>query len=175
MDWLQWPIPAGIGAATSLVVALITTRAQLRRERAQITARMKADVDAWKRQFAEASAAGPVHTVMLAQQFRVGVISLREPGTERSEKHFIPRHATITIGAGENANIPLSDPDRVLSRIHGIFDADEDEDGVTFVDISTNGTFLNGAPEPLGPTRTRLKAGDVLTMGGVEVTFHPLD
>ena len=70
MDWLQWLVPAAVGAATSLIVTIVTTRAQLKREREELDAKLKADVDAWKREFAAAAERGPSFTQRLAQQFR---------------------------------------------------------------------------------------------------------
>lgn len=171
MDWLQWLLPAAIGAATSLLVTLVTTRAQLKREREELDAKLKADVDSWKREFAEAAARGPSHTRLLAQQFRVGYISLLRPGGASSERHFIPANTTITIGRGVDSNIRILDDDRMISSTHALVEANES--GIFFVDMSTNGTMLNGSL--VGPTRRKLTAGDVLEIGSVRATFHPLD
>ncbi|MEL6466894.1 MAG: type VI secretion system-associated FHA domain protein TagH [Pseudomonadota bacterium] len=77
------------------------------------------------------------------------------------------RGASLTIGRGDDNDLVLPDPDRVLSKRHC---AIEDHNGnVIVLDISTNGTFLNYGKLPLGATPTPLNNGDILSIGPYEV------
>ncbi|WP_299044416.1 type VI secretion system-associated FHA domain protein TagH [uncultured Tateyamaria sp.] len=75
--------------------------------------------------------------------------------------------ASLTIGRGDDNDLVLPDPDRVLSKRHC---AIEDHNGnVIVLDISTNGTFLNYGKLPLGATPTPLNNGDILSVGPYEI------
>lgn len=74
---------------------------------------------------------------------------------------------SVTIGRGDENDMVLPDPDRVLSKRHCVV---EDHNGnVVVVDISTNGTFLNYGKIPLGATPTPLNDGDILCLGPYEI------
>jgi type VI secretion system protein len=74
---------------------------------------------------------------------------------------------SLTIGRGQENDVVLPDPDRLISKNHC---AIEDIDGdVTVVDFSTNGTFLNYGKNALGRVPTPLNDGDVLSMGAYEL------
>lgn len=75
-----------------------------------------------------------------------------------------------TIGRNPDNDLPLNDPDRVISGHHARLDY---RDGALWVtDLSTNGTFLNQATERL-PLRqlVRLTDGDTLTVGPYELVI----
>ncbi|MEM7059651.1 MAG: type VI secretion system-associated FHA domain protein TagH [Pseudomonadota bacterium] len=73
----------------------------------------------------------------------------------------------LTIGRGEENDLTLPDPERMLSKRHCTI---EDHGGnYVVVDISTNGTFLNYGPERLGDLPTPLNHGDVLQIGNYEL------
>jgi type VI secretion system protein len=75
--------------------------------------------------------------------------------------------ASLTIGRGDENDLVLPDPDRLLSKRHCIV---EDHNGnVVVVDISTNGTFLNYGKIALGSTPTPLNDGDILSLGPYEL------
>ncbi len=77
------------------------------------------------------------------------------------------RGGSMTLGRGEENDIMLPDPDKVVSKRHCVV---EDAGGLYSVrDLSTNGTFLNYAKTPLGPTPTPLSNGDILVMGPYEL------
>lgn len=77
------------------------------------------------------------------------------------------RGPSLTIGRGDDNDLVLPDPDRVLSKRHC---AIEDHNGnVVVLDISTNGTFLNYGKLPLGATPTPLNNGDILSVGPYEI------
>lgn len=69
-----------------------------------------------------------------------------------------------TIGRGTDNTWALEDPDRFLSSLHCRISS---EDGKYFlVDLSTNGTFLNGAPSPMGKgCKLPLHDGDTFSVG----------
>lgn len=69
-----------------------------------------------------------------------------------------------TLGRGESNTWTLPDPDRFLSSCHcEILFADNQ---YYIVDLSTNGTFVNGSPEPLGKgVKAPLRDGDTFEIG----------
>lgn len=74
---------------------------------------------------------------------------------------------SLTIGRGNENDLVLPDPDRMLSKRHC---AIEDHNGnVVVVDFSTNGTFLNYGKLALGETPTPLNDGDILSLGPYEL------
>lgn len=74
----------------------------------------------------------------------------------------------FVLGRGAECDWAFDDPDRVLSKRHC---AVEYLAGAWQVrDLSTNGTFLNAAMEPLGRDQVRpLRDGDRLRLGGWEI------
>lgn len=69
-----------------------------------------------------------------------------------------------SLGRGENNTWILQDPDRFLSSRHCEISCEAGQ--YYLVDVSTNGTFYNGAPEPLGRgSRTLLSSGDTFDVG----------
>ncbi len=77
------------------------------------------------------------------------------------------RGPSLTIGRGDENDLVLPDPDRMLSKRHCVV---EDHNGnVVVVDISTNGTFLNYGKVALGSTPTPLNDGDILSLGPYEL------
>lgn len=80
---------------------------------------------------------------------------------------IVMRGPSLTIGRGQENDVCLPDPDKLISKNHC---AIEDQNGnVVVIDFSTNGTFLNYGKVPLGRVPTPLNDGDVLTMGGYEL------
>ncbi len=77
---------------------------------------------------------------------------------------------SLTIGRGNENDLVLPDPDRMLSKRHC---AIEDHNGnVVVVDFSTNGTFLNYGKLALGATPTPLNDGDILSLGPYELLVN---
>ncbi len=71
----------------------------------------------------------------------------------------------VVVGRSPSAGIRLSDAN--VSREHAAFE--EDDGQWVIVDLgSTNGTFVNGEPVE----RSRLRDGDVITMGVSELVYH---
>ena len=69
-----------------------------------------------------------------------------------------------TIGRGDGNDWVLSDPDRFLSSRHCGLSCEGGQYYLT--DMSTNGTFINGAPEPLGKGgKIPLNDGDTIEVG----------
>jgi len=80
---------------------------------------------------------------------------------------------SLTLGRGEENDVLLPDPDKVISKRHCVV---EDHGGSFVVmDISTNGTFLNYSKTPLGKTPTPLSNGDILVMGPFELLVEIVD
>lgn len=74
---------------------------------------------------------------------------------------------SLSIGRGENNDVTLPDPDRLVSKTHCVI---EERGGkVVIIDYSTNGTFLNYGKVPLGKTPNTLNNGDILTVGSYEL------
>lgn len=72
-----------------------------------------------------------------------------------------------TIGRGSNNFWVLDDPERYISSRHSQITC---ENGQFFLtDLSTNGTFLNGSPEPIGKgNKVALNDGDSFSFGDYE-------
>lgn len=69
-----------------------------------------------------------------------------------------------TLGRGANNAIILPDHERIVSSQHASIRHDLGQFVLT--DHSTNGTFLNDSPTPIGPEKSvPLQNGDVITMG----------
>jgi type VI secretion system FHA domain protein len=78
----------------------------------------------------------------------------------------------LTIGRGEENDLSLPDPDRLLSKRHCVL---EERNGDYFIiDTSTNGTFLNYGAERLGAIPTPLNHGDVILLGPFELAVDIL-
>ncbi len=70
----------------------------------------------------------------------------------------------LTVGRGADNDWVLADPDRTLSKNHCRIDASEG--GFLLTDLSTNGVFLAGAPQPVGRGHSvALEDGDVVALG----------
>lgn len=79
-----------------------------------------------------------------------------------TEKSFSEQGGSI--GRGDGNDWVLSDPDRFLSSRHCSLSFEGGQYYLT--DTSTNGTFVNGAPEPLGKGgRVPLNNGDTIEVG----------
>ncbi len=80
------------------------------------------------------------------------------------------RGPSLTIGRGDENDLVLPDPDRLLSKRHCVV---EDHNGnVVVVDISTNGTFLNYGVIALGGTPTPINDGDIISLGPYELLIE---
>ncbi|MES2666163.1 MAG: type VI secretion system-associated FHA domain protein TagH [Pseudomonadota bacterium] len=79
---------------------------------------------------------------------------------------IVMRGGSLTIGRGDENDVVLPDPDRLISKRHC---AIEEVGGqVSVIDFSTNGTFLNYGKTALGRVPSPLNDGDILTMGPYE-------
>lgn len=79
--------------------------------------------------------------------------------------------ADVAIGRGLECDWVLQDPDRVLSKRHCVLEFRGGYWGVR--DTSTNGTFLNGAAEPVGRDRVApVSDGDRLRFGNYEIELR---
>jgi len=76
------------------------------------------------------------------------------------------QNGALTLGRAEGNDIILPDPDRTISSRHCVIE--ERGNDYVVMDISTNGTFLNYMPQPLGPTPSPLNHGDTIAIGGYE-------
>src|SRR5690606_17680253 len=87
-----------------------------------------------------------------------------------SGEPIVMRGVSMTIGRGDDNDVVLPDPDRMVSKTHCVI---EDHNGhIVIVDLSTNGTFLNYGKAAIGKTPTPLNAGDVLTLGPYEMVVE---
>ena len=74
-----------------------------------------------------------------------------------------------TLGRNAGNDLALSDPDRLVSGLHAQIELRPD--GVWLTDKSTNGTFINHAPERLAANQpTQLQDGDILGIGPYEIS-----
>ncbi|WP_347330426.1 type VI secretion system-associated FHA domain protein TagH [Marinimicrobium locisalis] len=85
-------------------------------------------------------------------------------GTSPSQTVHAIDEAGGTLGRGPDNTLMLPDPERILSSRHCEFVHLDGQ--FQIVDWSTNGTFLNSSPEPLGKgTAAALNHGDVIEVG----------
>ncbi len=75
-------------------------------------------------------------------------------------------NGAVSLGRADGNDVVLPDPDRTISSRHCIIE--ERGNDYVVMDISTNGTFLNYMPQPLGPTPSPLNHGDTIAIGGFE-------
>ncbi len=81
---------------------------------------------------------------------------------------IVMRGPSLTIGRGQENDVVLPDPDKLISKNHCVVE-DQGGGNVIVIDFSTNGTFLNYGKVPLGRVPTPLNDGDVLSMGPYEI------
>jgi type VI secretion system FHA domain protein len=87
----------------------------------------------------------------------------REPSDRQRESRTVER-GRLTIGRGPGNGWVLQDPSRHLSKTHCVVEADGADFRLT--DVSSNGVFLNGAPERLPRDRPVAVAdGDEFIIG----------
>ncbi|MEM1385072.1 MAG: type VI secretion system-associated FHA domain protein TagH [Pseudomonadota bacterium] len=79
-------------------------------------------------------------------------------------------NGVLTIGRGAENDLPLPDPDRVISKRHCVIE--ERAGSFVLIDVSTNGTFLNFSPERLGDIPAPLSNGDVISLGRYELVVE---
>jgi predicted component of type VI protein secretion system len=95
---------------------------------------------------------------------------LHHPEGASPETRRVARGA-YGIGRGTDNDWVLADPDRHLSKRHCLLSWQGEFWQVT--DLSTNGTFLNREPAPIGPGQVRdLRNGDRLRLGGYEMELR---
>lgn len=77
---------------------------------------------------------------------------------------------SLTLGRGDENDLVLPDPDRLISKRHCVIE----DRGETYVivDLSTNGTFLNYSKTALGSSATPLNNGDIISLGGYEIAIE---
>jgi type VI secretion system FHA domain protein len=88
----------------------------------------------------------------------------RMPG---SVKPVVMRGGSVTLGRGDDNDVVLPDPDRMVSKHHCVIE--EHGGDIVALDLSTNGTFLNYGKIPLGKKQTKLNSGDILSIGPYEL------
>ncbi|WP_417689084.1 type VI secretion system-associated FHA domain protein TagH [Roseibium sp.] len=92
-------------------------------------------------------------------------------GSLPNNKTEIPMHdGVLTIGRGDENDLSLPDPDRLLSKRHCVLE--ERNGDYVLIDTSTNGTFLNYGSERIGNIPTPLNHGDVLQLGRFELVVE---
>ena len=76
-----------------------------------------------------------------------------------------------TVGRGDGNDWVLPDPDRFLSSRH--FSISVESGQYFLTDLSTNGTFINGASEPVGKGRKiPLNSGDSIDIGDYQINVN---
>ncbi|NBC15581.1 MAG: type VI secretion system-associated FHA domain protein TagH [Gammaproteobacteria bacterium] len=72
------------------------------------------------------------------------------------------------LGRNTDNDLVLDDPERVVSGVHARVEAAGD--AFVLIDLSTNGTFINDAPDPLPRNQpTPLRDGDLLQIGPYDI------
>lgn len=92
---------------------------------------------------------------------------IRCPDTVVPEQRRVPG-GDYVIGRGADANWVLPDPDRLLSKHHCVLEFRGG--GWQVRDLSTNGTYVNHADQPVGRDQVKmLEEGDRLRLGPYEI------
>ncbi len=76
-------------------------------------------------------------------------------------------NGVLTVGRGEENDLVLPDPERVISKRHCVVEQRGNDYFLT--DLSTNGTFLNHASDRIGTQPMPLNPGDVIVLGSYEL------
>lgn len=79
------------------------------------------------------------------------------------------REGTMVIGRSSEADWPIPDPERVVSKLHCRIEKDFDSYQLT--DLSTNGVKVNETPVGYGLAR-RIEHGDVVKLGDAVLTVE---
>lgn len=97
----------------------------------------------------------------------------------RCPDQFVPEQRRVpggefTLGRGADCDWSFADPERVLSKRHCA--VEYLSGGWQVRDLSSNGTFLNGAGEPVGRDQVRpLRDGDRLRLGSYEIECRVME
>lgn len=83
------------------------------------------------------------------------------------------RGPSLTIGRGAENDLVLPDPDRMISKRHCVIE--DQGTSIVVIDLSTNGTYLNYSKTPVGQTPELLKDGDIISLGGYELSVQIAD
>ena len=154
-----------VGIVTSLITAYITTRLNLRQERAK-----------WDRELvqklAELKSSDLPQANRLARQFAVGYVVYKIPETTEREKVFIPSSGRVSVGRSADNDICIDAAHAPgISRHHALFEATESS--VFIVDLgSSMGVFVNGQRVS---ERQKLRDRDIVVVGeDIELAFHEM-
>ena len=77
---------------------------------------------------------------------------------------------SLTLGRGVDNDVVLPDPDRMISKTHCVIE--DRGNGIVIIDLSTNGTFLNYAKQPIGKSPMPVSDGDIISLGGYELVVE---
>lgn len=96
------------------------------------------------------------------------VLHILSSGAQPGRETVFPMSGeAMTLGRAPTNDVVLPDPTREISSNHAVIQYRAGD--YVIVDTSTNGTFLNDDPEPLGDLPTPLNHGDILRIGAYEL------
>lgn len=96
----------------------------------------------------------------------ISIVKLPDGAVDTKSTHTFA-HDGGTIGRSSDNSWVLEDPERFISSKHSEISYENGQYYIT--DLSTNGTFANGAPEPIGKGNTvQLNDGDKFSLGDYE-------
>ena len=96
----------------------------------------------------------------------ISIVKLPEGAVDTKATHTFALQGG-TIGRSSDNDWVLEDPERFISSQHSKISFENGQYYIT--DLSTNGTFSNGAPEPIGNGNTvQLNDGDKFSLGDFE-------
>lgn len=96
----------------------------------------------------------------------ISIVKIPDSASDTKTSHTFTNQGG-TIGRGDDNLWILQDPDRYISSRHSEISFENGQYYLT--DLSTNGTFSNGASVPIGKGNTvKLKDGDKFTLGDYE-------
>ncbi|WP_421901402.1 FHA domain-containing protein [Maridesulfovibrio sp.] len=134
--------------------------------------KIKQEAKLWENEFAvnysKLLVTDPEAAKLLARQFAVGLIIIKDSDKETISKHFIPYQCKTSIGRHDDNDIILTDPH--VSRDHCIIY--QRNGNMLIQELSPkNGTYVNSAR--INKTHI-LESGDIIQVGGIELNFESL-
>jgi pSer/pThr/pTyr-binding forkhead associated (FHA) protein len=185
MDYETVLVSAVVGVITSAITTYITLPLRMKEERIKLDLRIKEEreklylrieeeKEKWTRDFAvkyaEKQATDSISAERIAEQFAIGVLIYKDPGTGESKRFFLPSNSRLM--AGRSPDNPIVIENSSVSFKHCAFEADDRN--VYIIDmVSTMGVFIN---DNRIENRQKLCNGDTIRLGKESnLKFHLLN
>jgi hypothetical protein len=183
----QFVLPSAIAGAFGIGTAILAAKFSASNDRKRLEREMKQRQEAWQREFAtkyaEVAATNAKQAENLRQQFAGAYLYIKNSVSDEndpfsgaaqemhgSDRRFLANGVRLTIGASQQSDLVIPDPNRSMSRQHATIEVIAGEVWITDLN-STNGTFVNGIKIS---GRTRVGDGSTLRFGQAEALLKLL-